>query len=54
MATLGPFATVEHTIFRYYKADEEEIDDVEDANTPDDLPRSFGNLSPRIVGLGSS
>jgi hypothetical protein len=54
MTTFGSRATVKRTVFGYNEADEEEVDDVEDANAPDDLPRGFGDFFPRVFGLGRS
>lgn len=54
MTTFASSAAVKHAVFGHNEADEEEIDDVEDANTPDNLPRGFGNFFPRVFGLGSS
>jgi hypothetical protein len=53
MTTFGSPTTVKRTVFGYNETDEEEIDNVENANTPDDLPRSSGNFFPRILGLSS-
>ena len=54
MTTFGSPTTVKRTVFGYNEADEEEIDDIEDANAPDDLPRGSGDFFPRVFGLGSS
>ena len=54
MSTFGSRAIVKVTVFGDNEADEEEIDDVENANTPDDLPGSFGDFFPRVFGLSSS
>ena len=54
MPTFASRATVERTVFGYNEANKEEIDDVENANAPNDLPRGFGDFFPRVFGLGSS
>lgn len=54
MTTFASRAVVKYTVFRYNEADEEKIDDIEDTNAPDDLPRGFGDLFLRVFGLGSS
>ena len=54
MPTFGSPATVKRTVFGYNETDEEEIDNVENANAPDDLPRGFGDFFPRVLGLSSS
>jgi hypothetical protein len=54
MTTFASRASVKHTVCGYNEADEEEIDDVEDANPPDDLPCGFGDFFPRVFGLCSS
>ena len=54
MTTFGSRAIVKRAVFGYNEADEEEIDEVEDANAPDDLPRGFRDFFPRVFGLGSS
>jgi len=54
MTRFGPATAVKCTVLGYDEADEEEVDDVEDANTPDDLPRGFGDFFPRVFGFGSS
>ena len=53
MTTLPTCAVVKNAVFGYNEADEEEIDDVKDADTPNDLPAGFGDFSPRVHGLGS-
>ena len=52
-STLSSRGTVQWTVCRHNEADEEEIDKVEDANPPDDLPRCSGDFFPRVFGLGS-
>jgi hypothetical protein len=54
MTAFASSGAVERAVCGYNKADEEEIDNVEDANTPDDLPGGFGNFSLWVLGLGSS
>ena len=54
MPTFSSRATVKWTVFGYNETDEEEIDDIEDANAPDDLLRGFGYFFLRILGFGSS
>jgi hypothetical protein len=54
MPTFGSRVIVKRTVFGYNETDEEEIDDVENANAPDDLPRGFGDFFPRVLGLSSS
>ena len=54
MATFASRTCVKHTVGGNNEADEEEIDDVKDANTPDDLPRGFRDFFPGIFGLRSS
>ncbi len=54
MPTFASPTTVEWTVFGYNETDEEEIDEVEDANTPTDLPCGFGNFFPRVFGISGS
>jgi hypothetical protein len=54
MTTFTSPSGVKRTVFGYNETDDEEIDDVEDANTPDNLPRGFGDFSLRVFGFGSS
>ena len=54
MSTFGSPATVKRAVFRYNETDEKEIDDIENANAPDDLPCGFGDFFPRVFGLSSS
>ena len=54
MTTCSSRAVVKWTVCGHNEADKEEVDDVEDADTPDDLPRCFGNFLPRILRLGGS
>jgi hypothetical protein len=54
MPTFGSVVKVKLTVFRYNETDEEEINDVENANAPDDLPCGFGDFFPRVSGLSSS
>jgi hypothetical protein len=54
MTTFASSATVKRAVCGHNEADEEEIDDVEDADTPDDLPRGFGDFSLGVFRLGSS
>ena len=44
-------AAVQWAVGRHNQADEEEVDDVEDADTPDDLFGGFGDLLLGICGL---
>lgn len=48
------FAVVRITVVWYDQSDEEEVDDVEDSNTPDDLSGSPWDLLLRISSFGSS
>jgi hypothetical protein len=54
MPTFASRATVKRTVFGYNEANKEEIDDVENANAPNDLPRGFGDFFPRVFSLSSS
>jgi hypothetical protein len=54
MPTFGSRVIVKRSVFGYNETDEEEINNVENANAPDDLPRGFGDFFPRVFGLGSS
>jgi hypothetical protein len=47
-------ASVKRAVGRDNETDEEEVDNVEDANTPDDLLGSLGDFLSWIGGLGSS
>ena len=53
VTTFTTTSGVQNAVLRDDEADEEEIDDVEDTDTPDDLLRSFGDFFPGIFGLGS-
>jgi hypothetical protein len=53
MTTRASLATVKGAVFRYNEADQEEVDDVEDTDTPNDLSRGSGDFSLRVCGLGS-
>ena len=44
MTTFSPLAAVKRTVCGYNEADKEEVDDVEDADTPDNLSCCFGDL----------
>lgn len=54
MATFASRAIVKRTVFGYNETDQEEVDDIEDANPPDDLPRGFGDFSLRVLSFGGS
>ena len=54
MPTFASPTTIKGTVFGNNETHKEEIDDVEDANTPDNLPRGFGNFFPGVFGFGSS
>jgi len=49
-----PLLSIQRAIRWDIQADQEEIDDVEDEDTPDDLLRSSGDFLSRVDGLGSS
>ena len=48
MTAFASRAIVKRTVFGDDEANEEEIDDVEDANAPYDLPRGFRDFFSRI------
>ena len=54
MSALCARALVQRTVGWDDEADNEEIDNVEDANPPDDLPRGSGDFFPGVFGLGCS
>jgi hypothetical protein len=54
MPRLASSTGVEWAVLGHDKTNEEEIDDVEDANTPDNLPGGFGDFSLWVLGLSSS
>lgn len=54
MTTLCSCTVVKHTIFRHNKTDEKEIDDVEEADTPNNLPGRFRDFFLGVFGLGGS
>lgn len=53
VATGGSLTLVQRAVGWDNKADEEQVDDVEDADTPNHLLGSFGYLLARIFSLGS-
>jgi hypothetical protein len=54
MTGCGTFAFVQGTVGRYNQPNEEEVDDIEDSDTPNNLLRSSWNLLSRVGRLGGS
>jgi hypothetical protein len=52
MSTRWSISLVQRTIGGHDQPNQEQVDDVEDTNTPDNLSRRSGDLFARIVGLG--
>lgn len=54
MTGLGTFTTIQWAVGWDNQPNKEEVDDVEDPETPNDLLRSSGNFLLRVGSLGSS
>lgn len=54
MARLGTLARVQRAVRRDDQADKEQVDNVEDEDTPDDLLGSPGDLLGGVLGFSSS
>jgi hypothetical protein len=54
MAAFGSCTMIKWAICGNDEADEEEVNDVEDADTPNDLSTRFGYLPPRVCCFGGS
>jgi hypothetical protein len=54
MTTGASLAVVERAVCGNNEAHEEEVDDVEDANSPDDLSAGLWDFLSRVIGLSSS
>lgn len=54
MPTFGSRATVERAVLGHNETDEEEVNDVENANTPNDLFCGSGDFFPWVSGFSGS